>query len=624
MDEAPAALTRRSLLQKTALTAASATAAGGLIGQAWAAPARAAKSVRPLPSASAVRADIQRMVDLGPRFTGTRGHGRFVDWLEEELLKAGCVMLPREHVPVDMWEAHGFGLELLAGTGKGRVKVASYYPRSKETGPGGVTGPLVDAAAPAASTHGAILVVDLHEPAPLTAGAFLPLTTYTYWPGHTSADFAASDYKRPWIAPGVSGAPTAQYQAQGAVGVIYILDAPYEAIRDIYAPFENGFEDLPALFVDRDTGAKLRTLALSAPEAKLTLTATRKKTTAPALLGYLPGAAGGDEALFVDTHTDGEGFVEENGGIGLVGLARHFGSLPRSKRLKRALVFSLWPGHMAPNMPQLQGVLDAHPKIVRSSVAGITVEHLGCTEWIDTPGPGYHATGEAELLGVWTTQGKVFDICKEETAAHDIQRAALLRPPVQFGVGGALQTAGVPQVGFLAGPYYLLSNAPGGDMEKLDAALASRQVAWTASMLRRFDTAAAADLAAGDPTLGKKTAGPRATFPPRPALRLRLAVNPLSAKGLLHSGRLGGKLTLNRTGRVRLTAVLRRGRRTVTVGARTVAVKHSGATRFALPLTARGRRALRRDDDGTVIVTARFTDVDGTHAKRTARRALRS
>jgi hypothetical protein len=618
------ALTRRSLLQNTALTAAAATAGGGLLGKAWAAPAARAKAAVPLPSPARLRADIQHMVDLGPRFTGTAGHGRFVDWLEEELLKAGCVMLPRDHVPVHMWEAHGFGLDLLDGSGKGKVKVASYYPRSQETGAAGVTGSLVNAAAPTADPRGAIFLVDLPAPAPLTAGAFLPLKTFTYWPGHSDADFAVSDYKRPWIAPGVSGAPTAQYKAQGAVGVVYILDAPYGAIRDIYAPFENGFEDLPALFVDRDTGSKLRALAATAPRAKLSLTATRKKTTAPSILGYLPGAAGNDEALFVNSHTDGEGFVEENGGIGMVGLARHFGSLPAAQRLRRSLVFSLWPGHMAPDMPQLKGVLDDHPDIVRSSVAGITVEHLGCSEWIDSPGKGYHATGENELLGVWTTQGKVFDICKAETVANDIRRAALLRPPVQFGVGGALQTAGVPQVGFLAGPYYLLSNAPGGDMEKFDGKLAARQVAWTAAMLRRFDETPAAELAAGDPTLGQKSTGARAKFPPRPALRFRVALNAVGAAGILHSGRVGGTVTLNRTGRVRIRVVRRRGKSVVTLGSTVISVKQQGTARFSARVGLRSRRALRRSARGTVVVTARFTDLDGTPASRTARRALRA
>jgi hypothetical protein len=66
--------TRRALLGNGALAATS---------LAWPGLARAAtpRSVA-LPSAGRVRADIQKMVDLGPRFTGTAGHLQFVDWLE--------------------------------------------------------------------------------------------------------------------------------------------------------------------------------------------------------------------------------------------------------------------------------------------------------------------------------------------------------------------------------------------------------------------------------------------------------------------------------------------------------------------------------------------------------------
>lgn len=64
-----------------------------------------------------------------------------------------------------------------------------------------------------------------------------------------------------------------------------------------------------------------------------------------------PGADGGasgasDEVLIFNTHTDGQGFAEENGGVAFVQLARHFASLPVSRRLKRTVVFAAWPGHM--------------------------------------------------------------------------------------------------------------------------------------------------------------------------------------------------------------------------------------------------------------------------------------
>src|SRR3954454_15932939 len=86
----------------------------------------AKRRVTPLPSPARVRADFQRMVDFGPRYTGTAGHAGFVDWLERELVRAGVVMYPRQQWPLTIWEAGAFGLELLDGPAKGRVDVSGY------------------------------------------------------------------------------------------------------------------------------------------------------------------------------------------------------------------------------------------------------------------------------------------------------------------------------------------------------------------------------------------------------------------------------------------------------------------------------------------------------------------
>jgi hypothetical protein len=224
---------------------------------------------------------------------------------------------------------------------------------------------------------------------------------------------------------------------------------------------------------------------------------------------------------------------------------------------------------------------------VSGAAAAITMEHLGCTEWLDTADKGYHATGEAEILGVWTTQGTVFDIVKELVPKYDISRAALLRPPVQFGVGGAFQTSGVPQVGYLAGPYYLLSNAPGGDMDKLDAELAARQVAWTAAMLRAFDGVPTEELASGDPTLGTKPDAPPATYPRAPALKVHLR---------------GARVTLNRPAVVRWE-LRRRGRR-VAHGRRSLP---AGTHRLPVPRRVTGRLTVRaKAGPRTVIRHARL------------------
>jgi len=443
-------------------------------------------------------------------------------------------LLPCNGYVTDRWLAEQFSLEILDGPAAGAVDIATYYPRSLQTPPQGVTGPLVyggTAPAPSLSgtdlgalqaaierypselqswaqglagtlsggAQGSILVVDLPMPVPLTAAAFLPIATYLNWPGHTVADWATIDYKRVWIEPGLS-VPLAPFQQLGAAGVVFICDASMSALQGGYLPFTHGFEPLPALYVDRDTGRSLRALAMGRPSTRLTLTASRQPSPTHAVTAILPGQS--QETLIFNTHTDGQGFVEENGGVAFVQLARHFAWLPPGRRLKRTLVFAAWPGHMVGDLPQTQGWIDTHPDLVKRAAAALTVEHLGCTEWVDSLDQGYHPTGEAELFGIWTTQGKMFELTRDTVRAHGIPRAALLRPPAQFGVGAAFQSSGVPQIGAIAGPEYLLTISDTGDLDKLDEYLAARQIRWLADLAHRIDRVPAAALRQGDPTLG--------------------------------------------------------------------------------------------------------------------------
>ncbi len=527
-------VTRRQLLARASVVAAGATV---LDGRALAGAARAPRSVTPLPTPAQVRADFQTMVDFGPRLTGSAPHDRYCQWLEREFVKAGAQLLPCDVYDYERWSVGRFGLDV---AGSGPVRISTYYPRSQETPAAGVTGPLVYAGvlpAPSASPdlgalqaavsqypddlttwvqgvagsaggslQGAILVVDLPLPLPLTAGVFLPLAQHLHWPGHQATDWLTIDYKRTWIMPGL-GVPLAPFAGLGAAGVVFICDATHESLADNYIPFDHGHEPLPALYVDRETGQALRTAAGARPSATLTLTAERKKVGVPSVTAVLPGQS--EECVILNTHTDGQGFVEENGGVAFVQLARHFGSLPAAQRLKRTLVFACWPGHMSGALPELEGWMAAHPDLVDRAAAAMTIEHLGCSEWLDTADKGYHATGENETFGVWVSPGPLFEATRDAlTQAGPVMgRTALLRPGVQFGVGGAFETAGVPQIGAIAGPEYLLTMKANGDMEKLDEKLAAAQIAWIADILTRIDPISAAALRAGDPALGSQRPG---------------------------------------------------------------------------------------------------------------------
>src|SRR5205807_2918684 len=135
-------LTRRALLTRAAYGAGSIALGSQLL-------TRTARADGPsLPTPEQVRADVQRMVDFGPRLTGNDAHNRFIAWLEQEFTAAGCELLPCDVYETGRWEVGQVGLDVLDGDGRGPVTVATYFPRSKETPAGGVTGPLVYAGSP--------------------------------------------------------------------------------------------------------------------------------------------------------------------------------------------------------------------------------------------------------------------------------------------------------------------------------------------------------------------------------------------------------------------------------------------------------------------------------------------
>ena len=537
----PHALSRRQILKhamagtsafvgSAALTSRSALADPAL---PLPAPVAGANAVvgRALPSARALRRDVQRMVDFGPRLTGSAEQDAYVDWLEREFAKAGCAILPRTTHPVDLWQVRDYGLRLLEGPQAGPVHVSSYFPRSGETPAGGVEGELVycgavptlqlsandetnlvaaiqrfaadlpDALAallaglPAGGLQGNVALIDLPLPPPLTEGVFLSLLTYSYWPGHTVADQAARDYRRNWLLGGQLGS---QLQQLGAAGAVFILDASRKALDGDYLPFSDGPQGVPMLHVDRDTGAFLRRQAESRPRVRFTLSATQRTTPTPDLTAVFPGAPGNDEVVIVNTHTDGQNFAEENGGVMQVNIARYLQSIPADRRPKRSTVFAAWSGHMAPNMPQTQGWIDDHPDLVARAVAAVTIEHFGCQEWVDDLARGYHYTGEHEAVGLWASQTPMSTIAVDTVQANDLGHTAVLRPPAQFGVGAAFETsAGLPQMGFIAGPNYLVQIARNGHMDKYDAQLARRQFRWAVDVLHRLDQFDAQTLRAG-------------------------------------------------------------------------------------------------------------------------------
>jgi len=184
------------------------------------------------------------------------------------------------------------------------------------------------------------------------------------------------------------------YAIEAKVGTDEVL--PYRRLFREVAP-----EDLVLLHFSMGNEvftqlAKLRALAGSGARATVVLEAdTFPDTPTDKLIATLPGAT--DEVVIVNTHTDGPNATEENGALGILALAKYFAKMPKSERM-RTMVFPLTTGHFAgPWVPSIRGVIEKHPDVIKRAVAAVTVEHLGCREWMDDASMHYAATGKKRV-----------------------------------------------------------------------------------------------------------------------------------------------------------------------------------------------------------------------------------
>lgn len=493
-------MSRRAVLRGAAGVGAAVTLSGiagaALPATAAAAPATApaAKPAPPvrfgvLPTAADLQRDVERMVGFGPRFTGSDGHNAFLDWTVQQWQAAGCTILPPDNQTFQRWLATDWSLEIIDGQGVGPVRVASYYPYGGETPAGGAIGKLVTPAQIAAGTAtaaGNIILVDTGVPAYETLGQFTDPAgpVFVNWPDDS---WELRNYQRLWTAAGTGG------NIAGAAGAVYILDATFEACLGNYSPFGRAYQHFPALYVDRDAGAALKHVVAANPTVRMVMSADKQQVTSPSLVAMLPGAGDTDDVLIVNTHSDGPNFVEENGVVAQVELARYFAT--KHTRLQRTLVFSAVTGHFGPVLPQTQGFINDHPDLMTRAAAAMTLEHFGSQEWFDDAS-GYHATGLPEPSTAYTDpSATVTNMTIDTVKQHGLLDLSVIPAgPIYFGVGGPIQRAGVPEVSFIAGPNYLVSTGMAGphspyhgQLDKFDPALAARQMAWTIDVLQRLD-----------------------------------------------------------------------------------------------------------------------------------------
>ena len=486
-------ITRRRLLQSMAFASSGAL----LTAARQALAAETIEGYRPelLPSRKQVWDWQVWMAQLGPKFTGNKAHVAFIEFLDTGLKKAG-LEVSRESYTFTRWDATRYELKIIDELGRPQqVPVAFYYPYSGETPHDGVTGELayggttISPKVPA-DLFGKILYMEVPVQRMAFRERYRLLGVYdkgTEFPASRTAPFASTADSP----PNLEG-----FKKAGALGVVFgWTDISDENAADQYYPFSRPLQDLPALWVGPNSGARLRNLAQTRAKATLVLEAglfpgTRTDT----LIATLPGSSSSDEVLIINTHTDGTNATEENGGLGLLALAKYFAQLPTSSR-KRTLVFFFTTGHFARPYVGTNGFLENHPEVVHKAVGALSVEHLGCREWKDDASMKYRATGKDELSLVLTNSNRVSDVMLASVKGTSDRRVAVVQANEYFiGEGRFPARAGIPTIGYIPLPDYLLAAPSDGCIEKLSPSLMYGQIQALAKVVHVMDGLPAAAL----------------------------------------------------------------------------------------------------------------------------------
>jgi hypothetical protein len=374
----------------------------------------------------------------GPTYAGSTGWKRYTEFLIAKMPEFGAtdldfIEIPYDHYIVDDWpdrRTHmhdsGVAVEKLVSDGAAVPVVASYGMTSGFTPPDGITAQMLhyDPAHPpsAAEIAGKILVfATASYPEPPYSNTFLDNFTMTdyLWrsPGKWAPLFVppstsvTSSYHCRWVWSQLNGCAAIGIKGRAA-GIVIIYDlSPGAAFglaqRSVYtadakAGLGAAYVNCPTLTLDRVNGAKVLADAKAGKTATLTLTARFQRDVGKAIIAHLPGRNYGtpqDEQVLLATHTDAMSLIEENGGLGMLGIMSYFNQLPRSAR-PRTLVFYFDCRHFMPggeaSWPQYD-YYTMHPERLKPVVATLGMEHMGGRQTIETGPDGNHYAYSDEL-----------------------------------------------------------------------------------------------------------------------------------------------------------------------------------------------------------------------------------
>lgn len=441
---------------------------------------------------------MQKLIDIGPKLTGSPGQMEFISYIKKELRNMDLEVLI-DPFYFERWQetAHSLSIEDENGTMQ-NVPVSSVHPYSGETPEEGVTAKLLylNKIDKMVKADGKIVVIKVEDLGKIHSEvAFDKRSAYpedTVMPAFYNGPVATAMVK--CLAEGV-------LKLLNPAGAVFVWDGiPDAAVEGQYMPFIQDYLDLPVLWVNETQGKTLIAAAKEQKTAHMLLTAEKTKFNyTETFYTILPGKNNG-ECVIVNTHTDGPNAMEENGAIALLELIRNIKDAP----LERTHIFLFTTGHF--RLPKFTDIRtgsfqsasrwlaqhrnlwdgkDSHLKCV----ANLAIEHLGCMEWTVNDGE-YVSTGLPDVEMVYTGNKFMDDLYIKTVKSHrTVVRSLTLKGHnlLHFGEGQNFFTMGIPGICLVPGPYYLCVESDTMEKEKFDLSLMTEQTETFLRLIYAFE-----------------------------------------------------------------------------------------------------------------------------------------
>jgi hypothetical protein len=490
-------------------------------------------------TAGELRRLTRKLVGFGLRNPGSRAHNGALGWLERELRTIPGMEVRSDEYPIARWQplpaapgrtpgrdpALAGALQVELGGRRQAVPVAGAVPFSLPTGEGGCPGELVHVPAgepvTASAARGRVVVRDV-------VPAAIPYALFHAIGHHMTADLPRTgDYDRAYLRrldPSLVEAGLA-----GAAGLVFLWDVPTDQLRAYWGPHTGTRYHVPAVHVGNDQADELRQWAAEGRRARVTVQARWDRARTRNLVATLRGRS--RERIVLNTHTDGNTWVQENGPAALLALARSFAALPLRAR-ERDVELALTSAHLGftsdgtfRHGAQLDEDFD------RGTVAFVLgIEHLGTREILPrSPGGRLELTGSGEVMA-WSAPEEspvLVAAAVDAVQRRRLDRTAVLQgvgapdpdqvPRIcsQGGLGSNFHARLIPTTSIISGPWSLF--APSFGQEAVDFERMRRQVLALGDVARALDGVPRAEIAGAYlAEREQRSGGARACEPFRP------------------------------------------------------------------------------------------------------------